>query len=136
MRSLNTSFSSIIPVVSLLLIGAGILGQSTLAEFALALLIGMLTGAYSSIFVASPLLAVLKRSDSRWESRNIPRAVGVALRDMVMGGNIGSRRTRTAAAGSRTDSGEPGSETAPVTVATDVKAVLSHPPRPRKKKRR
>jgi preprotein translocase subunit SecF len=136
MRSLNTSFSSIIPVVSLLLVGAGILGQSTLAEFALALLIGMLTGAYSSIFVASPLLAVLKRSDSRWESRNIPRAVGVALRDMVMGGNIGSRRTRTAAAGSRTDSGEPGSETAAVTVATDVKAVLSHPPRPRKKKRR
>jgi preprotein translocase subunit SecF len=138
MRSLNTSFSSIVPVVSLLLIGAGVLGQGTLAEFALALFIGMVTGAYSSIFVASPLLAILKRSDSRWESRNIPRAVGVALRDMVMGGNIGTRRSRAAAAGPRNVVGEPAPEgtPTPVTAAAELKAVLSHPPRPRKKKRR
>ncbi len=98
MRSLNTSFSSIVPVVSLLFIGAGVLGQSTLAEFALALLIGMVTGAYSSIFVAAPLLAVFKRSDKSWGGRNIQRAVGEALRDMVIGGIIGSRRTRAVAA--------------------------------------
>lgn len=137
MRSLNTSFSSIVPVVSLLLVGAGLLGQETLAEFALALLVGMVTGAYSSIFVAAPLLGVLKRTDSNWKGRNIQRAVGEVLRDMVMGGSIGSRRTRAAAA-----SGEAGSlatepvEPAAAPTATQAKAALSHPPRPRKKKRR
>lgn len=68
MRSLNTSISAVLPVISLLVIGAGILGQVTLQEFAIALLIGMLTGAYSSIYVATPLLGMLKGS---------MRAVGV-----------------------------------------------------------
>jgi len=142
MRSLNTSFSSIVPVVSLLLIGAGLLGQSTLAEFAMALLIGMLTGAYSSIFVAAPLLAVLKRSDKSWESRNIQRAVGPALREMVMGGVIGSRRTRAVAAeqaDGRSMRGKGSAKPAaagPLGDAAQTKAALSHPPRPRKKKRR
>ena len=44
MRSLNTSLSALLPVMSLLVVGAWILGQVTLREFALALLIGMLTG--------------------------------------------------------------------------------------------
>jgi preprotein translocase subunit SecF len=142
MRSLNTSFSSIVPVVSLLLIGAGVLGQATLAEFALALFIGMVTGAYSSIFVASPLLGILKGNDSAWDSRNIPRAVGEALRDMVMGGNVGSRRTRTVAAESRradtADLAGPDRPAGPIAAATATEAqkALSHPPRPRKKKRR
>jgi preprotein translocase subunit SecF len=142
MRSINTSFSSIVPVVSLLLIGAGVLGQGTLAEFALALFIGMVTGAYSSIYVASPLLGILKSKDKRWDERNIDRAVGEVLRDMVMGGNIGSRKTRAVAARSprsetadSTDPGAPSRPAAPATVAEAHKA-LSHPPRPRKKKRR
>ena len=142
MRSLNTSFSSIVPVVSLLLIGAGVLGQSTLAEFAMALLIGMVTGAYSSIFVAAPLLAVLKQSDSSWAGRNIQRAVGEALREMVIGGMIGSRRTRAAAAersDSRAATGRSSAKQttpSPISEAAQAKAALSHPPRPRKKKRR
>ncbi len=142
MRSLNTSFSSIVPVISLLLIGAGVMGQSTLAEFALALLIGMLTGAYSSIFVAAPLLAVLKKSDRSWDGRNIQRAVGEALREMVMGGVIGSRRTRAVAAGQADARGSANrGSSKPATSAqggeaAQVAAVLSHPPRPRKKKRR
>ncbi|MEO6652160.1 MAG: protein translocase subunit SecF [Ilumatobacteraceae bacterium] len=146
MRSINTSFSSIVPVVSLLLIGAGVLGQGTLAEFALALLIGMLTGAYSSIFVAAPLLGLLKSGDSAWDSRNIPRAVGEALRDMVMGGSIGSRRSRTVAANAAKsndrfaatmlddDDAETGPR--PTESAAQATVALSHAPRPRKKKRR
>jgi preprotein translocase subunit SecF len=160
MRSLNTSFSSIIPVVSLLFIGSGLLGETTLAEFALALLVGMVTGAYSSIFVAAPLLGLLKRTDANWKERNIDRAVGEALRDMVMGGNVGSRRTRAVAASEtagRTPRAGPATsqQTAPMTgqktaersvrdrsagaqpdTAPDAKKALSHPPRPRKKKRR
>jgi preprotein translocase subunit SecF len=138
MRSLNTSFSSIVPVVSLLVIGAGLMGQATLAEFALALLVGMVTGAYSSIFVAAPLLRLLKRSDSNWKARNLPRAVGETLREMVIGGSVGSRRART-----RTMTAADG---APVTAddlavrsadtAEQARAVLTHAPRPRKKQRR
>ncbi len=153
MRSLTTSFSSVVPVTSLLLIGAGILGQGTLAEFALALLVGMVTGAYSSIFVAAPLLGLLKRSDPNWEERNIPRAVGPALREMVMGGDIGSRKSRAEAAekprrSSRsramkadpddvveTGADRPSTGRQPAGDSAPAKA-LSHPPRPRKKKRR
>ena len=74
MRTLTTTFSSVVPVASMLLIGAGILGQATLSEFALALLIGMLTGTYSSIIVAAPILGLLKSQDPAWrsESRGVP----------------------------------------------------------------
>lgn len=135
MRSLTTSFSSIVPVVSLLLIGSGVLGAATLSEFALALLIGMVTGAYSSIFVAAPLLGVLKHTDSNWKSRNIPRAVGDALREMVMGGNVGSRRTRTIATDT-VDTERPAPSSPVSEPAATAAAALSHPPRPRKKRRR
>jgi preprotein translocase subunit SecF len=57
MRSLNTSLAAVLPVLSLLIIGSGILGAVALREFALALLVGLLTGSYSSIFIAAPLLA-------------------------------------------------------------------------------
>ena len=142
MRSMNTSFSSIVPVVSLLFIGAGVLGQATLAEFAVALLIGMLAGAYSSIYVAAPLLAVLKHSSKSWGGRNIQRAVGEALRDMVIGGIIGSRRSRAVAAeqvgtrGAGSTTPTPGSGLVGKGEATQATVALSHPPRPRKKKRR
>jgi preprotein translocase subunit SecF len=66
MRSLNTSITAVIPVVSLLVLGSGILGATTLQEFGLALLIGLFAGAYSSIFIASPLLAVLKEREPRY----------------------------------------------------------------------
>ncbi len=129
MRSLNTSFSSIVPVLSLLLIGAGVLGQGTLAEFALALFIGMLTGAYSSIYIASPLLGILKSKDKNWDERNIDRAVGEVLRDMVMGGNIGSRKTRAVAARS------PRGETAGSTDPDAPPGPPSPPPWPRRTRR-
>jgi preprotein translocase subunit SecF len=142
MRSLTTSFSSIVPVVSLLVVGAGILGQRTLAEFALALLVGMLTGAYSSIFVATPLLRLLKRTDANWKSRKLPRAVGESLREMVMGGTVGSRRARirsVAVAGAvagTADTVDATSDLGVIETAEQAKAVLTHAPRPRKKQRR
>ncbi|MGH9277922.1 MAG: protein translocase subunit SecF [Acidimicrobiales bacterium] len=68
MRSLNTSLVAILPVLSLLVVGAGILGAVTLKDFGLALLIGLLTGAYSSIFIASPILAKLKEREPQYAS--------------------------------------------------------------------
>ena len=57
-RSINTSLITLLPVVCLLL-----LGGSTLQDFAFALLVGILSGAYSSIFIASPVLTVLKERE-------------------------------------------------------------------------
>ncbi|HKY77129.1 MAG TPA: protein translocase subunit SecF [Acidimicrobiia bacterium] len=66
MRSLNTSITAVLPVLSLLIVGAYLLQAATLKDFALALFIGLLTGAYSSIFVATPFLAVLKEREPRY----------------------------------------------------------------------
>ncbi|MDP8992618.1 MAG: protein translocase subunit SecF, partial [Actinomycetota bacterium] len=53
MRSLNTSVVAILPILSVLVLGAFVLGATTLKDFGLALLVGLLTGAYSSIFIAA-----------------------------------------------------------------------------------
>jgi len=68
MRSLNTSFVALLPVASLLVVGSGILGAVTLKDFALALFVGLLIGAYSSIFVATPILAQLKEREPRYRA--------------------------------------------------------------------
>ncbi len=60
MRSVNTSITSILPVVSVLVVGSGIMGAATLSEFALALLIGLIIGTFSSLFVAAPTATFLR----------------------------------------------------------------------------
>jgi preprotein translocase subunit SecF len=66
MRTLNTSITALLPILSLLVIGSFVLGATSLEEFATALFIGLLSGAYSSIFIASPTLALLKEREARW----------------------------------------------------------------------
>jgi preprotein translocase subunit SecF len=63
MRSINTSLIALLPVASLLFIGAGLLGAGTLKDLALAQLVGLASGAYSSIFVATPLLVDFKERE-------------------------------------------------------------------------
>lgn len=65
-RSLNTTVSSLLPVGSLLFVGSFLLGAQTLRELALALFLGIGAGAYSSIFIATPLLAIWKEREQRW----------------------------------------------------------------------
>ncbi len=81
MRSLNTSLVAILPILSILLIGAGVLGATTLKDFGLALLVGLLTGAYSSIYIAAPMLAMLKERE--------PRYAAVRQRVLSKGGGPG-----------------------------------------------
>jgi preprotein translocase subunit SecF len=64
-RSLNTSLASLLPIASLLIVGAFALGAETLSDLALALLIGVIVSTYSSIFVATPFLAVWKETEPR-----------------------------------------------------------------------
>jgi preprotein translocase subunit SecF len=66
-RSINTSLVAILPVFSVLIVGAYILGATTLQSYGLALSVGLLSGAYSSIFIASPLLAILKEREPRFK---------------------------------------------------------------------
>lgn len=66
-RSINTSLVAILPVMSVLVVGAYILGATTLQNYGLALFVGLLSGAYSSIFIASPLLAWLKEREPRFQ---------------------------------------------------------------------
>jgi SecD/SecF fusion protein len=62
-RWINTGLSSLIPVVCLL-----VLGGSTLKDFAFALTIGLVSGAYSSVAVASPLYAMWKEREPRFQA--------------------------------------------------------------------
>ena len=61
MRSVNTSVVALLPILALLLFGG-----ETLKDFAFALFVGLASSTYSSIFLASPLLAVLKEREPRY----------------------------------------------------------------------
>jgi preprotein translocase SecF subunit len=61
MRSINTSLTALIPVFVLLLFGG-----ETLKDFAFAMFVGLISGAYSSIFIASPILAMWKETEQRY----------------------------------------------------------------------
>ncbi|MEU8516638.1 protein translocase subunit SecF [Kitasatospora sp. NPDC048722] len=67
-RSLNTTVVALLPVAALLFIGGGILGAGTLNDISLALFIGLAAGAYSSICVATPLLAQLKEEQPQMKA--------------------------------------------------------------------
>jgi preprotein translocase subunit SecF len=62
-RSINTSLIALLPVGSILFVGAGLLGAGTLKDLSLALFIGLATGTYSSIFIATPILASLRERE-------------------------------------------------------------------------
>lgn len=72
-RSINTSIIALLPVVGLLVIGAGLLGAGSLKDLALALMIGLASGAYSSIFIATPLVADMKEREPAY--RQLARRV-------------------------------------------------------------
>jgi SecD/SecF fusion protein len=63
-RSLATSFITLLPVGALFLYGG-----ATLKDFAFALMVGIASGAYSSIFIAAPLLAMLKEREPEYARR-------------------------------------------------------------------
>jgi preprotein translocase subunit SecF len=152
MRSLNTSFVAILPVASVLFIGVYILGATALEDFALALLVGLITGAYSSIFIASPVLVMLKEREPRYAairqrlaSKGGPQAAPLtpaAAAVMAGGGGGGGRAVRV---GDGDGDGEAvASEGVPPLVPGRSRTVPAHRPhgrqgarpRPRKKRRR
>ncbi len=129
MRSLNTTLAAVLPVLSLLIVGSWLLGAVALQDFALALLVGLVTGSYSSIFIATPVLAGLKeRFDPKY--RQLREKLGVAT------GEAAAVRIAAAAA----TAGHRARAAVPAAVATAEGAGsalpvvegsgLTHPPRP------
>ena len=136
-RSLNTTLCAVLPVLSLLVVGSIMMGATSLEDFALALLVGLITGSYSSIFIATPILAALKEREPRYKAlkakfgtttvlSTIPAATAVAT--------LGS--TGSPVRGGTTTGATAGTARTPVTVGSSTGSPLGHPPRPRKKKRR
>ena len=131
-RSLNTTLSSALPVISLLVVGSFILGAKSLEEFAVALLVGMLAGTYSSIFVAVPLLDLLKRDEPKYRPFKGQVATGGALSELM---GSGEKFKMTADTSGTSDLASESKQSATSNTEKRVTAVLTHPPRPRKKRR-
>jgi len=129
MRSINTSLAAVLPVLSLLVLGSWVMGAIALQEFALALLVGLLLGAYSSIYIATPLLAVFKGRELKF------RSLEGSLR-------LGDEMARLGATSKKVVSRTQG-DAATTSTQSDIdretvlaSSALSHPPRPRKNRRR
>jgi preprotein translocase subunit SecF len=66
MRSINTSLIALLPVAGLLFVGAGVLGVGTIKDLALILFVGLASGAYSSLFLATPIVVELTERDPHY----------------------------------------------------------------------
>jgi len=85
-RSLNTSLIALLPVAAILFVGAGLLGAGTLKDLSLALFVGLITGTYSSIFIAAPILAALRERE--------PAIKALNQRVLAKGGGVTSTPSR------------------------------------------
>jgi len=128
MRSINTSLIALLPVGGLLFVGAGLLGVGTLKDLALVLFVGLAAGAYSSIFIATPIVADLKEREPRF----------IALRKRVLAKRAGApakSATKAKVSAGESAAGEPstvdddGAATEPAAKAEAV-GVGSSTPRP------
>ena len=138
-RSINTSLVAIMPVLSVLLVGAELLGATTLLNFGLALFVGLVSGAYSSIFIASPILAIMKEREQRWIAVR-QRLEARGARNEVLTPEAAAREARDASSGVNTvatTSGiiRPGSAAARVMAGAPVQTGAPKPRKTKKKRR-
>jgi len=91
-RSFNTSLIALLPVASILFVGAGLLGAGTLKDLSLALFVGLATGTYSSIFVATPILAQLREREPAMKAltKRIQSRAGLSSRDAASDSAVAS----------------------------------------------
>jgi preprotein translocase subunit SecF len=116
-RSINTSIVALLPVASILFVGAGFLGAGTLKDLSLALFVGMAAGTYSSIFIATPVLCQLMERDPQMQA---------LARRVASRGSGGQAKSGTAAtAGSTSPGGAPtGGAPASATAVADPDAPV------------
>ena len=110
-RSINTSIIALLPVAGILVVATSLLGANNeLEELALVLFVGMLSGTYSSIFIATPVLADLKERQPQYQAL----AKRVAVR--ASGGRAARRTAAKAEVAGRTRSGAAVSELPPAQI--------------------
>ena len=131
MRSINTSVSSALPVVSLLVVGWLIMGASALQEFGVALLVGIIIGSYSSLFLASALVATLKERETRW----LQVAEKLDRRGVREGPTRTVARDEAAMSGTRSTERTDGARGLARRRPPSVAPTGGIPPRPRKRRR-
>jgi preprotein translocase subunit SecF len=102
MRSINTSLIAVLPVLSLLFIGVGLLGVGTLKDLALVQMVGILAGTMSSILLATPLVVDLTMRRPAYRQQ----AERVALRRQKLGRDNLARKTVPATSGEVSAEGE------------------------------
>ncbi|HEY5786960.1 MAG TPA: protein translocase subunit SecF [Microlunatus sp.] len=153
-RSINTTIIGVLPVAALLFAGAFILGEGPLKDLALALFVGMISGAYSSIFIATPLLAQLKEREPEMQKltkRVLARRAkseakvgdpvaagsvsgGSVAAGSVSGGSVDVAAYDPPAESTDDDMTEPGDPSAPprprITVSSTQPTVVNRPTRP------
>ena len=100
-RSINTSIVALLPVLAIIVVGAGLLGAGTLLDLAVALAVGMAAGAYSSIFIATPFLVQLKEQQPEMKSL----AARVAARRKQVKSSASADAANGGAITTRTDPG-------------------------------
>ncbi|HEX7106463.1 MAG TPA: protein translocase subunit SecF [Acidothermaceae bacterium] len=112
-RSINTSVIALLPVASLLFVGAGLLGAGSLKDLALALFIGLATGTYSSIFIATPLAALFKEREPQFQAlaRRVAARQGAAARTPVAVAAAGAGTDAAATPAADADSADAGEPT-------------------------
>ena len=101
-RSINTSLTALLPVAAILVVGTLLLGNGELKDLSLVLFVGMLSGTYSSICIATPVLADLKEREPQYKQL----ARQVALR--AAGGRSALRKAKAASASSGSDAAAAG----------------------------
>jgi len=157
-RSMGTTLVGVLPVFTMYVVGSIALGASTLQEFSLALLVGLISGAYSSVFVAAPIVTYLKEREPRHrdvrlrlEQRGASGTMLLDAREVNALGTTGiparpmrkttkaTKPAATAGAAKATAGASEGSGAGTtVTDSAPGRAAPAGviPPRPRKKKRR
>ena len=149
MRSVNTSITSMLPVASMLVIGSFVLGAVTLQEFAIALVVGILVGTYSSLFVAASLVAWMKEREPVYVevAQRVRQRSGtggdagtrlVATDDAVLGEASAAKRSRRTGSGPmpKPSAGKPAGVAGAAGGGGAVGTTGAIPPRPRKKRKK
>lgn len=145
-RSINTTISSLLPVLSMLIVGSLILGATTLQEFSIALLVGLIVGGYSSLFVAASLVAWLKEREPEYVqiADRVAKRSGesdgtriVAAEDATFGEQASRARARAGSSTTKGSSAPPKpTKTSKGSGPTKTSGGTAIPPRPRKTKKK
>jgi preprotein translocase subunit SecF len=98
-RSINTSLIALLPVTAILVVGTQLLGNGELKDLSLVLFVGMLSGTYSSICIATPVLADLKERDPQY------KLLAKQVAQRAAGGRAAIRKARQAAVAGATAAG-------------------------------